>query len=213
MNFPSDNIVADRTKGGIWVIGVYGILGAVYSCTKPFFLTSAGDYKKWEETGEMVDKAYSIADKLAWRTNGENKFLRMIHVQLEVKAPRAWWSHYDTYKVGTVAQSESTMHTLKKRGVVEDDFETGTSLYSIHALQAVLSADAPISEIKYNVPDGFLQSRVLDLNYANLQTMWYQRHTQEKLNWWKTFLALCDVLPHPEWIRKVDATGRSRVND
>lgn len=210
MNFPSDNIVADRTKGGIWVIGVYGILGAVYSCTKPFFLTSAGDYKRWEETGEAVDKAYSIADKLAWRTNGENKFLRMIHVQLEVKAPRAWWSHFDTYKVGTVAQSESTMHMLRKRGVQDTDFEMGTTMDAQDALKQILATQADITVIKYNLPEGFLQTRVLDFNYATLQTIWYQRHVQEKLGWWPIFLRLCDVLPHNEWLRKSERTSVNR---
>ena len=52
----------------------------------------------------------------------DRKFLRMIHVQADVTAPLYWWKEYDTYKVGTVANSCSTMHTIHKRDLTVDDF-------------------------------------------------------------------------------------------
>ncbi|MFQ8737578.1 MAG: hypothetical protein ACLSAH_17615 [Bilophila wadsworthia] len=59
--------------------------------------------------------------KLAGLGSGHDKFLRMIVVTLDITAPLYWWKQFDTYKVGTVAQSESTMHTLMKKPLTPEN--------------------------------------------------------------------------------------------
>lgn len=211
-----DNLLmySASTRGGVWLHEVVGVAHAVYSCTKPFFLTTAGTYDTFLDDLALKDKAYTIADKLAWRNNGESKFLRMIMANMEIRAPRAWWSHYDTYKIGTVAQSESTMHALSKRDLLLVDCEIGTSIHSIQAFNEI--RDDPthtIDELKYALPEGFLQSRVVTISYAALQTAWYQRHVQERLGWWKTFLTILPLLPHSQWLYKTDDSKRNRFRE
>jgi hypothetical protein len=79
------------SNGGIWLLNDIDVKPAVYACTKPFRLTDPGDYNQMRD--EDWERAFKIADKLARKNNGENKFLRMIHVTLEINAPRNWWSH------------------------------------------------------------------------------------------------------------------------
>ena len=64
-----------------------------------------------------------VALKLAGKGGGHDKFLRQIAVWLDITAPLYWWKEFDTYKVGTTAQSESTMHTLLKTPLEEKSFE------------------------------------------------------------------------------------------
>lgn len=77
------------------------------------------------------DRAYKRAPMLAPLGKGHNKFLRQIMLYIDIEAPRSFWSEFDTYKVGTVAQSESTMHTLAKRPPSYDDFEKGTTVATL----------------------------------------------------------------------------------
>ena len=68
------------------------------------------------------DKDMDLAKRLIKAGSPDRKFMRMIHVQADVTAPLYWWKEYDTYKVGTVANSCSTMHTIHKRDFTIDDF-------------------------------------------------------------------------------------------
>ncbi len=195
------------TRGAIYLHEVVGIRHAVYSCTKPYFITGIGDYATFD-----FPAALNIADKLAWRANGENKFLRMIHANMEIYAPRDFWSHWDTYKIGVVAQSESTMHGLKKQGLNILQCEVGTTTTAVQNLNDVIASGASITEIKHNLPEGYLQSRVVNVSYAALQNMWYQRHVQETFGWWDYFLSTFTYFPYDQWIHKTDKsmTGRYR---
>lgn len=63
-----------------------------------------------------------LAQSLAHNGSDHRKFLRQIMVSVDITAPRYWWAEFDTYKVGTVANSCSTMHTIHKRDLTLDDF-------------------------------------------------------------------------------------------
>ena len=73
---------------------------------------------------ELLEKCKNIVDKLALVGNGENKFLRQCPISLDITAPMYWWKEFDTYKIGTTAQSESTMHTLLKKPITQEMFES-----------------------------------------------------------------------------------------
>lgn len=138
-----------------------------------------------------LEKMHSRAIKLGPLDRGHNKFLRMIQVWAEVEAPRFWWAEYDTYKVGTVAQSDSTMHTLHKIPICQDDFEypiLQDTLWRINRLRELfLEGTISIESFKNELPEGFLQGRTINFNYAVLREMTLQRYSH-RLHQWKFFL-------------------------
>jgi len=154
---------------------------------------------------ERQVRAARRAEALAFRGGGHNKFLASIVSWWFISAPRFWWSEFDTYKVGTTAQSASTMHTLDKRLTSEEDFETGTSQVLVAAFNSELRRhwDSPdISRLKSNLPEGWLQERVVCLNYMSLQNILKQREGH-RLEQWGTFSeAVLTQVEHPEFLKK-----------
>ena len=147
-------------------------------------------------------KAEKRAVILAGKAGGHNKFLESICVWLDIEAPRAWWSEMDTYRVGTTKQSESTMHTLSKRPPERDDFEEGTDDYQIQGFIVLWEqVKSDIHRLKMNLPEGFLQRRVICTNYKVLRNIIWQREGH-RLKLWQTFID--EVLvqaEHPEYLK------------
>lgn len=146
-------------------------------------------------------KAVARAPKLCHLGAGHNKFLRQIMLWVEIDAPRCFWSEFDTYKVGTVGQSESTMHTLAKRPPTHEDFEDGTSTVIIEAFKAVWpSVKHDVTLLKLALPEGFLQRRVVTMNYAVVQAIVEQR-LGHRLKFWADFInEMRAQLQRPEFI-------------
>lgn len=161
----------------------------------------AKDTDEWWET--QFPKAIKRAALLAPMDTGHNKFLRQIMLWVEIEACRAFWSEFDTYKVGTVANSESTMHTLSKRGPLPEDFEEGTHWRVIDAFTDVwLANKSDINVLKMNLPEGFLQRRMVTLNYDVLRNIVQQR-TGHRLKWWQFFIdAMVSQVRHPEYLKE-----------
>ena len=152
----------------------------------------------WEGQRE---RAQARAPKLAPMDAGHNKFLRQMMLWIDVEAPRCWWSEFDTYKVGTVASSESTMHTLSKRAPTLEDFEEGTDDRVIVAFADVWrEAKGDITTLKMNLPEGFLQRRLVTMNYANLRNIIAQREGH-RLKQWAIFIdEVRRQVQHPEFL-------------
>lgn len=146
-------------------------------------------------------KAYKRAAILAHKQGGHNKFLESIVLWVDIEAPRGWWQEFDTYRVGVTKNSESTMHTLSKRPPEITDFEEGTPLESIIAFQEAWSSHRKdVLTLKMALPEGFLQRRVVCMNYKTLQNIVYQRESH-RLRLWKTFCArILEQIEHPEYI-------------
>ena len=163
------------------------------------FFRDDEDVDTWWE-GQRA-KAYKRADVLAHRQGGHNKFLESVMVWLDVKASRAWWSECDTYRVGTTKQSTSTMHTLAKREPLLSDFEEGVSSDTFLAFRTLWhEARGDINTLKMNLPEGFLQRRMVVTNYKVLQNIIYQRH-DHRLRQWQTFCQeVLAQVEKPEWI-------------
>lgn len=106
------------------VLKVDGIEEALLGMGLSYGLTSDKKIRCLKDP-KLAARLTKICAKCAQRGNGEDKFLRMIQIWADVTAPRFWWAEFDTYKVGTVALSESTMHTLGKRPLAQEDFEGG----------------------------------------------------------------------------------------
>ena len=153
------------------------------------------------------------------------KFMRMITVYLDITAPLYWWKEFDTYKVGTVANSCSTMHKIHEKEFYEEDFsfeklESGYEEYegddAMHA--AYCSMQNTISALNrlrymYNItknkkywyamiqllPSSYNQRRTVMLNYEVLANI-YKSRKNHKLDEWHTFCDWIKSLPHSELI-------------
>lgn len=163
-------------------------------------------------TDEKRERAHKRAKALAFKGGGHNKFLESIQVWVFIQASRDFWSEFDTYRVGMTKQSSSTMHTLDKRHVNIDDFEEGTSALSIDAFNHALTRykDAgddvykDVTKLKKNLPEGWLQERMVCTNYMVLQNIIHQR-TGHRLAHWQTFIReVMRQVEHPYFLREVN---------
>ncbi len=191
-------------------------LGLSYGKTSDMTLQDMQD-----NTNGVKLKLLETAKKLAPRENAHNKFLRCIQVNLDVDAPRYWWQEASTYKVGTVEQSESTMHTITKREFVEADFEPMHHVDHIRYMVTILNewrdaynkavaseqlkvADMIWKNIIQALPHSYLQRRIVTLNYQVLRTMLRQRKGH-KLGEWAIFRkAIMDGVKYPEFLAGID---------
>lgn len=141
-----------------------------------------------------------VAMNLAHKQGGHNKFLESIMVWLDITAPRYWWQQFDTYRVGTTKQSESTMHTLTRKPLDQDDFEGWVSPDIIGILNKLIS-DNNLEDAKRNLPESFLQRRIVCTNCKVLQNMEMQRRSH-KLPEWQFFLNTVENnFLYPEFIK------------
>jgi hypothetical protein len=129
----------------------------------------------------------STADRLAWKQGGHNKFLESIIVWIDITAPRYWWQQFDTYRVGTTKQSDSTMHTILKRPLISTDFEGGMCEQVLDLLNYSIKA-GDFDRVKRLLPESFLQRRIVCTNYKTLQNMVTQRQSH-RLEEWQFFIA------------------------
>lgn len=150
------------------------------------------------------EKAIKRSILLAPKNGGHNKFIRQLEIWVDIEACRAWWSEFDTYKVGTVAQSESTMHTLAKRPPEYTDFEDGTPIRMFHAFRQEWEySKGNIMELKQSLPEGYLQRRVVKMNYDNVKNIIEQR-LGHRFKWWDVFIKeLLAQVHHPELLPNV----------
>ena len=142
-----------------------------------------------------------IANKLAGKDGGHNKFLESMVVWIDIDAPRYWWSQFDTYRTGTSKQSESTMHTILKRQLVQEDFESPILRSTLEDLNFTIKLKN-LDDIKNLLPEGFLQRRIVCTNYKVLRSIYKQRFTH-KLPQWQTFCnTVLENVEFPEFIVK-----------
>ena len=166
----------------------------------------------------------SLMEKLVKAGTDHRKFMRMIVVYVDVTAPLYWWKEYDTYKVGTVANSCSTMHKVHAKEFTLDDFShehlsTGEygNLEMLKAIVMVLNV-AREKFIESNdkdewwqmiqlLPSSYNQRRTLMLNYEVLANI-YRSRRNHKLDEWHTFCDWVESLPESHLI-----TGKERCKD
>lgn len=147
------------------------------------------------------DKAIKRSSMLAPLGAGHNKFLRQICLWIDIEAPRSFWSEFDTYKIGTVANSESTMHKLAKRPPLYEDFEEGTTKQTMDCFIAqweILKND--ITSLKENLPEGYLQRRMVTMNYEVLRNIIEQRTNHRYKRWGSFIEQVIPQLEHPEFV-------------
>lgn len=141
-----------------------------------------------------------VANRLADKDGGHNKFLESVAVWLDITAPRDWWAQFDTYRIGVSKQSESTMHTLTKRPLSMEDFSEGTDPRAVALVNEYIAAK-DWKRAKKNLPEGFLQRRVVCLNYKVLRHIIKQR-AEHRLPEWSLFCeSVIRQARFPSWVR------------
>lgn len=142
-----------------------------------------------------------------------SKFLRMIGVTCDLTAPLYWWKEYDTYKVGTVANSCSTMHKIHAKKFEREDFSTDHLIPRMKEVLDVTIANLNACRGNYLetndkrwwwqmiqlLPTSYNQKRTVQLNYAVLQNIYHSRKNH-KLDEWHTFCRWIEGLPYSELI-------------
>ena len=179
------------------------LLGAMLSFGKTSF-------DKFEASKEDMDR---IANNLAGKDGGHNKFLEQIQYWLLVQAPLFWWKQFDTYRVGVSKSSESTMHKSWKKGLNQSDFEGPVFLETINRLNEIVKAyDEALKDgngqskmlgdcVITNMPDGYLQTRMVNVNAKCLRNIYAQRKCH-KLSQWREFCVFIESLPYGRLIVK-----------
>lgn len=149
----------------------------------------------------------SLAKRLRIAGSDHRKYLRQVFVSVDITAPMYWWKEYDTYKVGTVANSTSTMHKIHTKEFELSDFSYDRlSSLGLDAMEYIIKTleaarlrfiNSRNSEDWYDMiqllPSSYNQMRTCTLNYESLINIYYARRNH-KLNEWHVF---CD------WIKKL----------
>ena len=156
-----------------------------------------------ELVNKILDKESPILEKLAPKGHGENKYLEMIWTWWIIRMPRDWWSHFDQYRHAqqhvddSVTLSSSTMHTLLRRHVVESDFAGECAPGTLGFINLCIDLNQ-LEKAKRALPEGYLQTRVVAMNYQTLRNILLQRSTH-KLEEWQVFCdAVRQEVEHPE---------------
>ncbi len=165
----------------------------------------------YNESGELVlgPNDLSLAKKLAKAGSDHRKYLRQIMVSMDITAPLYWWKEFDTYKVGTVANSTSTMHKIQAKVFEREDFScellTGRSVEVMDMIIEALEEERQkfletkdkahwINMIQL-LPSSYNQMRTVTLNYEVLINIYYARR-HHKLTEWHTLCSTIETLPY-----------------
>ena len=147
----------------------------------------------------------------------EAKFLRQIFVTMDINAPFFWWKEMDTYKVGTTANSCSTMHKLTSREFASQDFSFDELIEDFNEQDQQLISDIRVNILNYCeelrqryletkdknlwralieiLPSAYMQKRTWTANYQVLRNIYFQRRNH-KLQEWKDFCHVIENLPY-----------------
>ncbi len=165
----------------------------------------------YDEDGNFLfgENDLNLAKKLAFAGSDHRKFMRMIFVSVDITAPLYWWKEFDTYKVGTVANSCSTMHKIHSKKLEREDFSfdklSDDSLKIMDSLLDYIEElrqkylETKDKETWYNLiqllPSSFNQMRTVTMNYENLRNMYFARKTH-KLDEWHVYCDWIKSLPY-----------------
>lgn len=158
---------------------------------------------------------FALMKKLVAAGTDHSKFMRMIYVTCDITAPMFWWSEYDTYKVGTVRNSCSKMHTIHIKPFDIDDFThegcdkipaaIDTLMYVVDECEHLRRLYNDTEQKKYwraiieLLPESFNMRATVQLNYAVLRNMYHSRKNHP-LDEWHDFCRWIESLPYSELI-------------
>lgn len=171
--------------------------------------------------GEFVvgEDDLALMKQLCKAGTEHRKFMRQIFVSMDITAPLYWWKEFDTYKVGTVSNSCSTMHTLHKRDLDINDFsveslgaaQKHTISKLIEEMNVLRREYVDTGDKRYwrmmiqMLPESYNQRRTITMNYENVLSMIRQRKNH-RLSEWRCF---CNILSNLPYVEDLIATRNS----
>ncbi len=206
-----------------WEAAVRGMRNPMNSWDKSdswFWIKGSGLNQAWGITENVPDLTYGVhagekdlnlMKNLSHAGNDHGKFLRMITVTVDITAPLYWFKEFDTYKVGTVANSCSTMHKIHAKPFEMDDFShehlsdhnrewvLGTVIINQLNKEREHFLDSKDKDDWWQMiqllPSSYNQKRTVQMNYAVLKNMYHARKNH-KLDEWREFCKWCETLPY-----------------
>ena len=212
----------DTTDAWMLYLG-YGYLEDMESeVDRKQWLSAEKEIEKWLWNNSLLDKDgpyenrfyfgpkdLKLAQSLIRAGTDESKFMRQIIVSVDITAPLYWWKEMDTYKVGTVANSTSTMHKLSSRPMEIKDFSFDKDWdldfnlakeYVINACETLRQKYIQTKDKRYwraliqLLPESYNQTRTWTANYAVLRNIYFARRNH-KLTEWREFCQWIESLP------------------
>ena len=194
-------------------IDVYGFEAAIRGARNPMNSWDRMDSCYNNGEFEIGENDYDLLRRLTMAGPEHRKWNRMVTVTMDITAPLYWWKEYDTYKVGTVANSCSTMHKIQAKKFEMSDFSV-EHLRSLRVMHEVID-ELNFYRDKFNksknkddwwemiqlLPTSYNQKRTAHLNYEVLGTMYHQRR-HHKLDEWVEFCDTIKTLPYSEFITR-----------
>lgn len=184
------------------------------------------DFKNDGKDGFVIGtNDLKLAQQLIRAGSEHRKFLRQITVSVDITAPLYWWKEFDTYKVGTTANSTSTMHKLTSSEITMDCFEmgdyqnievVGTATTNTMWKSAIMYME--MLRKKYNetkdvqywkeliraLPESWLQTRTVTMNYENLYSIIRHRGNHKLIEWRESYINWCKILPYADELLFLD---------
>lgn len=209
-------------------VNVFNFEGAIRGMRNPLNSWDKSDSINEPPFGfNLGEKDLELMKRLYKAGSEHRKYLRQIFVSMDITAPLYWWKEFDTYKVGTVSNSCSTMHTIHKKKFELDDFSiehvSGDSLevnykyvkYWNKPIDALVDLIDILNACREKyletkdkkwwwqliqlLPSSYNQKRTITMNYENVITIIKQR-TGHKLDEWNLFIDELKQLPYVEKI-------------
>lgn len=193
-------------------INVMNLENAIRGARNPMNSWEKSD-SYYNEIGEYIlgSNDFSLAVRLCRAGTDHRKYLRQVFVSMDITAPLYWWKEYDTYKIGTTANSTSTMHKIHSKPFESSDFSTDQLAEEAKILFSNLMEELEKIRLKFIetndksywysiiqlLPSGYNQMRTVTLNYENLINI-YNARKNHKLNEWQVFCDYVRALPYSE---------------
>ena len=196
-------------------IDVYGWEAAIRGARNPMNSWDRMDSCYNNGEFEIGENDYKLLKNLTIAGPEHRKWNRMVTVTMDITAPLYWWKEYDTYKVGTVANSCSTMHKIQAKAFTLNDFSIEHLDYVCLDTMKVVIKRLNRNRTLFNetkdkfywwqmiqmLPTSYNQKRTVHLNYEVLGTIYHQRR-HHKLNEWVEFCNTIKTLPYSEFITR-----------
>ena len=199
-------------------VAVYNFMSAIRGMRNPFESWDKIDShyiinRFSQEEFILGENDYKLAVKLSKAGSDHGKFLRQILVSIDLTAPEYFFKEFDTYKVGTVANSTSMMHLLGNRKLTVDDFsfdepESSYVYYYLEMINGIRDHWVDSGKKKPSpewrlmnqlMAISFLYTRTITLNYQVLKNMYHSRKSHRLIEWHE-FCSFVESLPYSKLI-------------
>ena len=190
-------------------IDTWGFEHSIRGMRNPMNSWNKSDSKNIEDKYVIGENDLDLMKRLFKAGTEHRKYLRQIMVSMDITAPLYWYKEMDTYKVGTTANSTSTMHKIHAKEFVREDFSIDNfsekDLENFDFIIKLLNSyreeylETKNKDVWYKLirflPSSYNQTRTITMNYENVFNIIHQRE-HHKLDEWKEFVTILKELPY-----------------